>query len=512
MIFHLLIVDDEPTIRKGLSSFIKWDSLDCVVDAAAGNGLEAMELIRKNKPDIVITDIKMPQVDGIELSKFIHENYPEIKVILLTGYADFQYAQSAIRYNVSDFILKPTSRDKLTASVKKAQSSIAEARNRTIVSKADFSYLQQQFLEELTTVPQDAAFMDTKAAYYGISVKDFLVAAFQLNHFDNEPDGEELSLLKEALMKQEGHHYTYRYGMHLVIWVYQTMTSSPDEPNKLEKICMELCDSIASLYNLKLSIGISLPHHSLSELPAAVREAIGALNMNFYNDCVLTVYHLPTDESMCEIDSEYTLDLYNFENYLKTWEFDLAYQCIHSMFAKLKLHLTRAFEVKNICVQIYYIFSRILIKKNMIPSGPDLLQRIQECTTIGQLERIINQLFEYETSMLTTQGRELSSVNEKAVLYIRSHLEEALSLEIIAEHVHVNPSHLSRTFKKECGRSMTEYINKVRIEKAQELLLSNTLAYEVAEKVGFHDPAYFSATFKKYTGVSPKEFKQMHLS
>lgn len=510
MIFHLLIVDDEPTIRKGLSSFIKWDSLDCVVDTTASNGLEAMDIIRGNKPDIVITDIKMPQVDGIELSKFIHENYPEIKVILLTGYADFQYAQSAIRYNVCDFILKPTSRDKLTAAVKKAQASIAEARNRTVVSKADFSYLQQQYLEELTVSPQEADFSDAKAEHYGISIKDYLAAAFQLNQFDNEPDNEELSLLRDVLMKQEGHHYTYRYGKHLVLWVCQSELPVDGAREHLKKTCMEIAGSVGALYALKLSIGISLPHHGLTELSTAVREAIGALNMNFYNDCVLTVYNPTSGENPCEIDSEYTLDLYNFENYLKTWEFDLALQCIHSMFSKLKLHLTRAFEVKNICVQIYYIFSRILIKKNVAQAESDVLQKIQECATIGQLELLVNQLFEYETSLLTTLGKELSTVNEKAVRYIHSHLEEALSLEIIADHVHVNSSHLSRTFKKECGESMTEYINKVRIEKAQELLLSNTLAYEVAEKVGFHDPAYFSATFKKYTGVSPKEFKQMH--
>lgn len=112
MTFHLMIVDDEPTIRKGLSNFIKWDTLDSIVDATACDGAEAMELIRLKQPDIVITDIRMPQVDGIALAKFIYEEYPQIKVILLTGYADFQYAQSAICYAVSDFLLKPTSKGK----------------------------------------------------------------------------------------------------------------------------------------------------------------------------------------------------------------------------------------------------------------------------------------------------------------------------------------------------------------------------------------------------------------
>ena len=162
-------------------------------------------------------------------------------------------------------------------------------------------------------------------------------------------------------------------------------------------------------------------------------------------------------------------------------------------------------------VQIYYICSRILIKKNLIPPSPAMIELLQSCTTLSQLEDNINHLFDQVTEMLANKGMVLSPLIEKAMIYIHLHLDEALSLETIADHVHVNPTHLSRTFKKECGESITEFINKVRIEKAQELLsFSNTLAYEVAEKVGFNDPSYFSSIFKKYTGLSPKEFKQMH--
>lgn len=512
MIFHLMIVDDEPTIRKGLSSFIKWEALDCVVDSTASDGAEAIGLIRKKQPDIVITDIRMPQADGIEVAKFISEEYPHIKVILLTGYADFQYAQSAIRYGVSDFLLKPTSKDKLTESVKKAQAVIAEFRNRAVISREDFYYLQEQCLSEVTAVSKPDFSLLERCGKYEIELGRFYAVVFQINSADGQVREQDCSSLKNVLTHQAPNCYVYSYDGRLIVWLYG---AKDGKLSLLMNSCEELMNSMQSLYDIHLSAGISSAHLSLEQLPAAVMEAIGALNMNFYNDSLISAYECCSKQGnervYFDAESEYTMELYHFENMMKEWAFDDGRQWIQVFFSKLRVNLARAFEVKNVCIQIYYICSRILIKKNLVPPHPTVMEQILACTTLSQLEDTVTQLFNQTSEMLTSKGKTLNSLNEKAILYIHSHLEESLSLETIADHVHVNPSHLSRTFKKECGENITEYINKVRIEKAQELLsFSNTLAYEVAEKVGFNDPAYFSSIFKKYTGLSPKEFKQMH--
>lgn len=506
MIFHLMIVDDEPTIRKGLSSFIKWEALDSVVDCTASDGVEAMRLIREKQPDIVITDIRMPQADGIEVAKFISEEYPQIKVILLTGYADFQYAQSAIRYGVSDFLLKPTSKDKLTEAVKKAQSVIAELRNRAVINREDFFYLKEQCLSELTAVSKPDASLLERCAKYQIELDRFFAVVFQINPTDGQVMEQNCSAIKNALAQQARDSYVYSYDGRLIVWLYGVKDG---KLSVLVNCCEELMNSMQSLYDIHLSAGISAVHHSLEQLSTAVIEAVGALNMNFYNDSRITTYEQGKEREYFDTESEYTMELYHFENMMKEWDFDEARQWIQVFFSRLRVNLTRAFEVKNVCIQIYYICSRILIKKNLAPPSPSVMEQILACTTLSQLEETVTGLFKQVSDTLTSKGKTLSVLNEKAVLYIHSHLEESLSLEAIADHVHVNPSHLSRTFKKECGESITEYINKVRIEKAQELLsFSNTLAYEVAEKVGFNDPAYFSSIFKKYTGLSPKEFKQ----
>lgn len=508
MIFHLMIVDDEPTIRKGLSNFIQWDTLDCVVDSTACDGAEAIELIRKNPPDIVISDIRMPSVDGISLSRFIYEEYPAIKVILLTGFADFQYAQSAIRYGVSDFLLKPTSRDKLMEAVKKAQSSIAEIRNRTVINPEDFSYLKEQCLVDLTNSQEPDPVLLERCRQYNIDIQGFYAVAFQLAEEGENQYGKQMAALKSALEKEGGNHLSYAYGSHLFIWLYQNGTRT-ESLEQLLKYCMELIHTMGSLYNIRLTAGISLFNHGFSSLKEAVKEAVNALNMNFYQDSLISVFKTSDKPDYFKEDLEYTLELYQFENMLKAWDFPQALKWIHMFFSRLRINLTRSFEVKNACIQIYYICSRILIKKHLVPPAPVVIDEIQSCSTVGQLEVCMIQLFEQVTGQLTNHGKILSPLNEKVIHYIHSHLEDSLSLEMLAEFVHVNPSHLSRTFKKECGENITEYINKVRIEKAKELLGSTSaLAYEAAEQVGFHDPAYFSTIFKKYTGLSPKEYKQ----
>lgn len=510
MIFHLLIVDDEPTIRKGLASFISWETLHCVVDAAVCDGAEAIEQIRRQPPDIVITDIRMPQVDGIELARFLHEHAPEIKVIILTGYADFQYAQSALRFGVCDFILKPTSREKLQEAVKKAQEAIAEARNRNLTSEEDLAYLREQFFQEVSGMERVDRTAHEKAGRYGIQMEDYYTAAFQMDEPETVLEGERSANLKEVLRCRSGTIAAYSYGNHLVIWVCAAKHLEEDGgPPDLIEVCEEILKTMELLYAIELSVGISEKHRSLEELQAAVREAVAAGNRNFYEDSSVSVFQSSGEEDLGGIDPEYTLDLCQFENCLKMRAFEGARDSIRSLFSKLKCHLAGAAEVKNICNQIYYICGRIRLKRDLPPLDPQILQMIRACAAISQLEHVVTGMYEAEESLLMTQGQNWNPLSEKAARYIHEHLEETLSLETIAAHVHVNPSHLSRIFKRDCGENVTEYINRTRIERAKELLTgSNLLAYEAAEQVGFHDPAYFSSIFKKYTGRSPKEYKQ----
>ena len=150
MIFNLLIVDDEAPIRKGLSEYIKWEDYDCKVVATANNGEDAITKINENDINIVLTDVKMPLLDGIGLAKYIHENRPDIAVIILSGYSEFEYARSAIQYHVSQYLLKPASKDQVIAAVKEVCEKIVTSKSNTRIKESELAFLKDQLFQQLT--------------------------------------------------------------------------------------------------------------------------------------------------------------------------------------------------------------------------------------------------------------------------------------------------------------------------------------------------------------------------
>lgn len=197
MIFKILVVDDESTMRKGITNFMDWDSLDCQVVGSVENGLIAMDFLKKNDVDIVLTDIKMPGADGLALAQFIHDEYPQIKVIILTGYADFEYAKAAIKYNVVSFIVKPTNKSDLFDAVKKAQEQIIISRNHSSVAKEELAFLRDQLLLEMTTMPYASPFMQ-RLTKLNLNLNNYYIAAFQLVPLEND-----ITALKKIIIDEK---------------------------------------------------------------------------------------------------------------------------------------------------------------------------------------------------------------------------------------------------------------------------------------------------------------------
>lgn len=500
MNFHLMIVDDEAPIRKGISRFINWDAIDCTIEDTASDGLEAMEKLKQYPIDIVITDIRMPEADGLMLARHINENYPDVKVIILTGYADFLYAQTAIQYNVSDFLLKPISKEKVITAVQNAQKKIIASRQSHQAKQADFAFLKDQLFQELTDHPQDKGLLE-RLNEYGIHLNHYCIAAFQLL-----PPGGSIPALKELVTGHIEDGVCYRYN-NLLLSVSPLPADLQTPAGALPRY-REIVEMARSMYAFELSVGISAAHDGVAEYETAVYEAINALTQNFYSQSCIACHDekLPSGSSY-QMSAEEALSLNELESAIINRDFAAAKSVVSSIFIRMKSRFAKSVDAKNICMMIYYVGFRALVKKGKHVAPEDLTDRISHSSDIFELEEIIREYLEYLHRELT-DGEALSRIVCQALAYIDSHLSETLSLDTIAGAIPVTPSYLSRTFKKETGQGLTDYINMARIEKAKELLSDGrVLNYEVAEQAGFHDPAYFSATFKKYTGMSPKEYK-----
>ncbi|MDO4273595.1 MAG: response regulator [Eubacteriales bacterium] len=502
MIFKLLVVDDEATMRKGIANFINWSSIDCEVAGTASDGVEAIQFLETHSVDIVITDIKMPEADGLEIAKYIYENHLEIKVLILTGYADFQYAQTAIRYNVSSFILKPTNKKELMEAVQEAQKDLIVSKKNSSIEKEELAFLKDQLLQELTAQPLTPE-LDEKLKKLNISLEHYYIAAFQL-----VPVGEDITALKNIIISEKHNAYCYRYN-NLIITIYFLDKPCRGIPEDILDNCREIIEIARTLASKNAAAGISRFHSKAAEFGTAVSEAIYALTLNFYSEGSISRFTSPIDGNSYDLTAENSMDLFQFENSLNNWQFEDSQAILNNIFMKFKSNLVQSRDVKNICSQIYYICSRVLIKREASPLPPEYLTRLHASSDIFSLEEATLTLMDCTKENLLGLSGSQNKLVENAVKYIHCNLAKPLSLEVIAEQLHISPSHLSRTFKKVCEESLTEYVNKARIEKAREYLMkSDVLAYEIAELVGYNDPTYFSSIFKKYTGLSPTEYRQ----
>lgn len=509
MPWKLLIVDDEETICQGLG-YMPWEELDCVVGGIARDGAAAIEQIKSVQPDIVITDIKMPLVNGIGVARYVHENAPWIKVIILTGYADFEYAHSAIRYGVADYVLKPIAKDTLINSVKKITEAIDCDRNNRKLSR-------EEFFRELASGSPGVKDLDLRAAKYGIALEGFHAAVFDAGESSPENSPKRLDYIMESLSEKRPADYVFTLEGRL-FWLGRT---EGEYPRQFLDICGELINIGRLLYALFVSAGISGSHRGLAELPAAVNEALGALGRNFCSGKSISFYEEADPVPAKGVHALCAEELLILEKKLNDRAFYEVPQSITALFLKLKTLAALELDVQTVCVQVYYICTSVLSKNGLFfpPDGKDgtaldarqtdgFFLQIRNSRSIKNLENAVSELLVQTVALLSNSNRAVSLPVKRSLKYIHDNYHRDLSLEVIAGKININPSHLSRIFKKQIGEPVTKYINRVRIEKAKELLaFSGMLAYEAALATGYNDPTYFSHVFKKITGLSPKEFK-----
>lgn len=507
MVYHILIVDDETAIKRGLSMLIQRALPDCVIDGAASDGIEAMEMIKKSPPDIVITDIKMPLCNGLELSRFLYEHYPEIKIIMLTGFADFAFAQTAIQYRVSDFLLKPTSREKLVESVTKVQKEILEQRKKRDFLQQNSALYQERVLQEIASGSSPETYQQNALPILFQEREPYCCISFQCRDADGawSHSGFQIrSILEEHL----GSSGVFRYN-NAVNCIYPQNTPAQENSQAAISFARKIIDVSRLLYSISLSAGISLKKSSILSLAEACQEANTALLSGFFSGEAVNVF-LPT---VRDSGNGQTMDVQGFlqqlEESLQERQYTQSASLIGQLFAEFQQKHASSYQVKLVSGQVYYILGRVLMQKGLSEKEPGFLYVLEHGANAEVLQEKLLQILR---QIQETAVQSPSQMIRNTTAYIAAHLAEELSLESIAEAVNTNPSYLSRVFKRERGETLTEYITKARIEKAKTLLqMPDSLIYHVADAVGFRDAAYFSTIFKKYVGVSPKSYKQRHM-
>lgn len=504
-----VVVEDEILIREGLCKLMNKMFPEIAIEAVAGNGQEGLACIESCRPDLVITDIKMPVMDGLEMLSQIKEKGIFPKVIVLTAYSEFAYAQQAVKLGVCDYIIKPVAVQEFVQTIRKIQHLCEQEQKRTPEAMGSLENIISGFLHGTAILnEQMEEFLDKR---YGI-LKDtgFIELLIYLGRsFEERKDKkrqEICRLLEEKKVKHCAVDMEYDRVILVVIYGY----SSRQELERWyqNRILLQKRD----MRERKISYGMT-EVTGVKEIREGYQRLLPCMDWNIIlGDGILISY-----PRIADIQTEICIYPAELENQMKaavcTGEIERVREItgrFHRCFMDGKVYLPR--EVKESFVRFQWSFINIAKEVGCIDyreiDQKRLLEHIMEAKTEEELKSTCDELLKYlKTSVKTPEA--VSLAVKKAQSMIHEFYADGITLSEIADRLNMTQEYLGVQFHKELGENFSSYIRNYRLAKAKELLIGTQLKqYEIAEKVGYGDAKYFARVFKESVGLSPAEYRK----
>jgi len=528
----LFIADDEAIVRKGLQTSIEWSSYGISIVGEAKNGVEALKMCLELQPHILLTDIRMPVMDGLELSKQLSEKLPGIKIVILSGYNDFEYAKQAIHLNVVEYLLKPFGAEELVAlmvrlknkilieekkqeEVLKTQTIIEENR-QLLQSKLIRSILKDSY-DDYTYIREKAKLiqLNLNGPFYQIivfNIDDQELIREKLKYKEMEYIKNSIFSIAEEILQENCNGTIFMSEFDYFVGLINLDKS--DSIN-LTSVLEEIKVAVQKYVKVTITIGIGNIYFNLQYINKSYDEAIFALRQKIYRG-KNSIIHANEIANLTEIiePADYPInEEKQLIEALKAVDDASIKNVVAIIFEKLRQSLVSEDNLKNYCAKLALMSVHTLevmgidIKKQL-GVELNLYTEIKKYETIYDLQQWLITLLEKFTQQLNMyKSQKYKQMVNMTLEYIEKHYNENITLKVLSETVYVTPNYLSRIFKEETGENFIEWLNRFRIEKAKIFLKETMLkTYEIAEKVGYSDYKYFSYNFKKYTGISPRQY------
>ena len=532
--YKILLVDDEILVRDAIRENIDWGKLDCELIGDCENGKQAVEFVKTHEVDIVLTDILMPYMDGMELSHFLHDNYPDVLIVIFSGFGEFEYAKKAIQYNVSEYMLKPVTAMELTKVIENMK------------EKLDSRKKEQRKMESLTQVSQDyhknANVIRSKALdclvkctrevqvsldeleRMGITFQaaSYRVAVFDIDTYSEmyqmDMDKQQESALMafvlfnvgDEIVVREKAGVVYQEGNNRVCIIFAGNRTKEFSEN-IHRICHEIQKKVKEVIGLETSIGIGSWVRSPYELIYSYRLAAKAIDYRYLlgGNLLFDMEEKKTDNTIFLIN-----DLETLTEAIKSGDRRLMEETLGQIETEIKSALV---EKSYACIYLQQVIRAIGNTCQSLSEEPEkiiaqreaLLKAVTEQRMFSQaaalVEKYAQEVFDELQELNSSSGQRQGML---AMDYIqKNYMDPGLSLNSICSYLNISTSYFSTIFKEMTGETFIEVLTRVRMEKAKELLENTTMKnYEIAEKVGFSDPHYFGISFKKITGKTPTEY------
>ena len=520
--YKLVIVEDERDVRQRLVGLIEKSDCNFEIVAEYETGIDAYDGIISDNPDLILTDIKIPYINGIELSKMVREIYPLVKIIIITGYSEFDYAKEAANLGVLGFISKPITLENIQSLLEKAEASL----DKEFLTGSNLNKLSAFYQKNLPLIKESELFSLSKMSDVTPSFEqrlsnsnislDYLYFIVVLFDFDELPEGdpERYDLAFSSIRKSIGDEITelYDYDLFNRYEKLCLILKSNNEPDKkeLELRIERIILRAGRFSDMPVSAGLSSIYHNRRNFSAMVREASRALEyrsvMGGGKVLFFGNFQSPTEK------------LYINDNLVRDLGYILHTQTTENCIGKIDIIKKASSARKN---SLYYAATGIL--NVLIRNCDDLEGLYARC---GSLDIIYRRLFEIKTDdeaydYLKDMVRTIKELNDGVIVnnvernlrlvtsYMEAHFcDPEISFERLARDVNFSVSYISALLKKKLNTSFVKMLTNLRMEKAKELLLNPSLKIiDIAEQLGYNDAYYFSHCFKRNVGIPPKEYR-----
>ncbi|WP_024867092.1 response regulator transcription factor [Butyrivibrio sp. FCS014] len=527
----VFLAEDEFVVREGIKNNIDWSAHGYNFCGEAGDGELAYSMIRKEMPDIVITDIKMPFMDGLTLSRMIKAEFPEIEIILLTGYEDFEYAKEAIKIGVASYLSKPISGDSLLKEIgvvarrieeRKQEQEIARKYREDMKERTELE--RQDFFQSLVTGDRTLPYLLEKGKELSVDLSALcynivILKVWSLKHEADEFSGSVLKV-QEGIADIAAKHGAEIFELNLegnaILFKGDGEVAVADNI----KSCIEELKQLFSEYpNIRYFGGVGQSVERITDIPTSFEWASRAFahqylssDSDFLFGSEEGLHSQKENVILSEIDPRH-IDRRLVKEFLRRGEPSEVEFFLDEFLEGMGKNAIRSTMLRQyISMDIYFCVADF-IENDLGLSRADTQARIPAAELLADEKNTYDYLVDLISTALdlrqeNSKGRYRDVVSQ-VMAYIDAHYsEEELSLNTLAAHVNFSPNHLSAVFRQATGQTFIKYLTDYRLDKAKELLLTTSKkSNEIGMLVGYKDPHYFSYLFKKTQGMTTTQYR-----
>ncbi len=526
--YSVLLVDDEEEVIRIIIKKIDWEALGFTVVGYADNGMKALELVEEMQPDVVMTDIRMPYMDGMELAGNIKDKYPETKLLIFTGFDEFEYAKEAIHLEVEEYILKPVNSMELAEIFRRLRGKL----DREKSERQNVASLEQYYMDSLPllqanffTALIEGTIRENELSKYLQDYRIILVGPVYVCvvvHVSTTHVPENMSILqmqtsvKMMLDERKNKSWAGYYFNYLGNMVGILQLQSEEKVAELTDAASRFCRYAQKMLDAVVTVGIGIPYRNVMDVSKSYASAREAVSYR-------VIYGAPGAINIREVAPQEKLAQMPSDNALLAALFKAVRLGTEEEVQEAAEHFARSMDEQSDSLQKHYMMTMELVDEfhkfmvgnelpeNVLPETDvrKIHQKLMDLDPAGLRNWIRNTSLAFRGCMANARASSTQSLIRRAENYVEDHYGDSdISLDEVSSVLGISSSYFSSAFKRETGNSFIGYLTDYRMKQAARLLLETTdKSYIIAGKVGYTDPNYFSYVFKRQFGVSPSKYR-----